>query len=91
MILKVFTVTTENQLKSHVGYVIGHHYETSNSNVIMTMAFQHELCCGLELGDLGVYHNADVYDDSLPINVKRTGLESDRRIAGVVAHVNSCK
>ena len=91
MILKVFTVTTENQLKSHVGYVIGHHYETSNSNVIMSMVKETEICCGLEPGDLGVYHNALVYDNSLPINVKRTGLRSDHRIAGVVAHVTSCK
>ena len=90
MILKVFTVTTENQLKSQVGYVIGHHYKSSNSNIIMSMARQTEICCGLEPGDLGVYHNAPVYDDSLPINVNRTGLMLRHRIAGVVAHVTSC-
>ena len=87
----MFTVPKEYQLKSQVGYVIGHHYASNNSNIIMTMAYQHELCCGLELGDLGVYHNADVYDDSLPINVKITGLQPDTRIAGVVASVTSCK
>ena len=87
----MFTVTTENQLKSQVGYVIGHHYKTSNSNVIMSMARQTEICCGLERGDLGAYHSAPVYDDSLPINVNRTGLKLRNRIAGVVAHVISCK
>ena len=77
-------------MKSEVGYVIGHHYASSTSNVIISMVQQNEICCGLQLGDLGVYHSAPVYDRSLPINVKRTGLKSNQRIAGVVAHVTSC-
>ena len=86
----MFAVPIDNQLKSEVGYVIGHHYLSSTSNVIMSMVQQKELCCGLELWDLGVYHSAPVYDASLPINVKRRGLKSNQRIAGVVAHVTSC-
>ena len=92
MILQVFAVPIENQLNSQVGYVIGHHYESNSSNVIMSMVEEDELlCCGLELGDLGVYHNDLVYDDSLPINVKKTGVRTKHRIAGVVAHVTSRK
>ena len=55
MILQVFTVPKENQLKSQVGYVIGHNYESNTSNVITSMVEENELlCCGLELGDLRV-------------------------------------
>ena len=57
----------------------------------MSMARDTEICCGLEPEDLGHFHNEVIYDNSLPVGVSRSGLKGYHRIAGVAAHVSSCK
>ena len=67
LVFKVYVIPSEDQLEARVGYVIGHHYNSSESSSIMPMARDSEICCELELSDFGLFHMETLFDESLPV------------------------